>query len=233
MNKTAANAKAWALFHKLLALAEQGVDGEKMAAQNKLARLQQRYDFSVPLAGETSDLFSGNFKRSASARRIYSFRSNELDIASSVKWAIESAAKIPCLHRDTGLYAEATASTARKLTEIADHITQSFRILLDKFSAVEGVRALDRSAFLQGLYDGMMNEARTVGQRLPGPSQGVRKRKAKKPAASGAPGMRIHPYTMAVDLGKQIRFSASMDKIAGELEAAVRKGLAQGSEPAS
>ena len=68
-----ANPRAWALFKKLQALAERGIDGEKMSAQNKIARLKARFDFSVADPAETPDLFSGTFKRSTTARRIYSF----------------------------------------------------------------------------------------------------------------------------------------------------------------
>jgi len=42
-----ANAKAWALLKKLQALAEQGIDGEKISAQGKIARLTTRFDFTV------------------------------------------------------------------------------------------------------------------------------------------------------------------------------------------
>ena len=226
MNLKPANAKICALFKKLQALAERGVDGEKAVAQRKLARLKTRYDFSVPAANDTPDLFSGRFARSSAARRIYSFNANELDIANSVKWAIESATRIHCVHRGADLLAEATPATGRRLGEISDHIAQSIRVLLDRFRDLGGVSAGDRSAFLMGLYDGMMSETRAAGQRLPGWSRPAKKRKNRKPS-NDAPDLNIHPYAIAVSLGKQIRFSAPLEQITAELEAVAPKHLTQ------
>ena len=222
-----ANLKARALLKKLQALSEQGIDGEKISAQNKIARLKARFDFTVPDPAETPDLFCGSFKRSTTARRIYSFGGNEFDVANSVKWAIESATKIPCLYRDGDLLAEAAPSTANRLTEIAVHITHSFRALLEKFSAIDGVSVKDRGVFVMGLYDGMMNEVRKAGQRLPSRAGLTKMRKAKKRAVTRAPGLHIHPYTVALSLGKQIRFSAPLGKITAELEAVTQKHLTQ------
>ena len=228
MNLKPANSKARALLKKLQALAERGIDGEKTSAQRKIARLKARFDFGVPDPAETPDLFSGSFKRSTTARRIYSFGAHEFDVANSVKWAIESAAKIPCVYRDGDLLAESTPNTARRLTDIAVHIADSFRALLDKFSAVDGVSVEDRGVFVMGLYDGMMNEARNVGQRLPSRARVTKMRKAKIHAVTHARGLHIHPYTVALSLGKQIRFSAPLEQITAELEAVTQKHLTQG-----
>jgi hypothetical protein len=222
-NLTPANSKARALLEKLEALAERGIDGEKLSAQRKITRLKARFDFSQPDGAGTSDLFSGTFKKSATARKIYSFGAHEFDVANSVKWAIESAAKIPCVFRDGDLLAEAAPGTARKLVDLSGHIAGSFRALIAKFGALEGVSASDRNVFVMGLYDGMMNEPRRAGQRLPGrplPKQG---RKARKGAVAQASGLHIHPYTVALSLGQQIRFSAPLEKITAELEEVVRK----------
>ena len=219
------NAKTRVLFRKLHALAERGVDGERIVAQNKLARLQARYDFSLPARDDAPDLFSGKFARSSAARRIYLFNSGELDIANSVKWAVESATRIPCAHRGAELVAEATAATARRLAAICDHIAQSFRVLLRQFCGLDGVTAADRSAFLMGLYDGMMGDVRDAGQRLPARYSGKKRGRKKLPKGGGA-GMHVHPYSIAVGLGKQIRFSAPVEQITAELETAASNFLA-------
>jgi hypothetical protein len=73
--------------------------------------------------------------RSSAARRIYSFDNNELEVANAVKWAIESANKIHCVHRGAELLAEATPATARRLSEISNHIANSLRTLLARFTA--------------------------------------------------------------------------------------------------
>jgi hypothetical protein len=220
-----ANSKTRTLLKKLQALADRGIDGEKLSAQKKIARLEARFNFSAPAPEETPDLFLGTFKRSSKARLIYSFGRHEFDMANSVKWAIESAAKIPCMYRGGDLLAEATLSTTRRLTDIANHITHSFRTLIDQFSAVEGVSVTDRGAFVMGLYDGMMNETRNPGQPLPSRPGPKKMRKGKKHAVAHAPGLHIHPYTVALSLGKQIRFSAPLEQIAAELEAVTRKHL--------
>ena len=223
---TPANAKACALLKKLEALAERGIDGEKIVARRKIARLKARYDFSQPDETGTPDLFSGNFKHSRTARKIYSFGAHDFDVANSVKWAIESAVKIPCVYRHGDLLAEATSSTARRLANIAGHIANSFRALIEQFRAPDGVSAGDRSVFIMGLYDGMMNETRNAGQRLRGRSQVKKIRKAKKGAISQTSDLHVHPYTVGLSLGRQIRFCVPLEQITDELAEATRKHIA-------
>jgi hypothetical protein len=171
-------------------------------------------------------LFGGSFKRSSTARWICSFEGNDFEVANSVKWAIESATKIPCLYRGHDLLAEATPGTVHRLTDIALHIAQSFRALIDKFSAVDGVSVKDRGVFVMGLYDGMMNETRSVGQRLPSRPGPIKTRKGKKRSVTLDAGLHIHPYTLALSLGRQIRFSAPLHQIAAELDTVTQKRLA-------
>ena len=227
-NLTPANSKARALLSKLEALAERGIDGEKLAARRKLARLKARFDFSQPdKAGEAGapHLFFGDFKPSRTARKIYSFGSHEFDVANSIKWAIESAAKVTCVYRHGDLLAEASAPTARKLTEIAGYIANSFRALIQEFGRLEGASAGDRNVFVMGLYDGMMGETRQTGERLPGRAPAKKARKAKKDSPPPSPGLHVHPYTVGLSLGRQIRFSAPLEQITAELAEVTRKHI--------
>lgn len=224
-NLKPASVKARALLKKLQTLAERGIDGERLAAQRKIVRLKARFDFTASDPAETPDLFAGSFKPASKARRIYSFSAGEFDVANAVKWAIESATKITCVYRRGGLWAEASASTANKLTEIALHIANSFHTLADQFGAVDGVNRNDRVAFVMGLYDGMMNDLRNAGQRLPSRAGRTKTRKSKKKPVTGAAGLNLHPYSVALSLGKQIRFSAPLEQITAELEAATRKQI--------
>jgi hypothetical protein len=221
-----ANAKAWARLKKLEALAERGIDGERLVAQRKLKQLRARLDFSGAEPDETPDLFQGAFKQSNQARRVYSFSEAEVDVANSVKWAIENATGIRCSYRGRDLVAEAALGTANRLTDIAEHIAVSFRTLIEKFSAVTGVSATDRRTFIMGLYDGMMNDPRNAGQPLPGRAGLKKKGRAKKPAVSTASDLHVHPYTVAFGLGRQIRFSVPLGEIVADLEAATQKRLA-------
>jgi hypothetical protein len=220
------------MLGKLQALAERGVDGEKLAAQRKIQRLKARFDFDTPCAAETPDLFQGSFKRSSKAKWVYSFPAGEIDLANAAKWAIESATGIRCLYRDCDLLAEAATSTANRLARIAEHISQSFRTLIARFSAVNGVSLADRNVFVMGLYDGMMNDLRDVGQPLPGRPGLRRKGRVKKPPVSSATGLHVHPYTVVVGLGRQIRFSVPLQEIAAELDALTRPRLTDEAGPA-
>lgn len=228
-----ASAKARAVLRKLEALAERGVDGEKLVAQRKIARLKARFDFDAPGPADTLDLFQGTFKRARNARRIYSFTPAEFDVANQVKWAIETATGIPCVYRGCDLLAEASSSAAKRLAGIAEHISQSFRTLVAKFGGLNGVSVADRGVFVMGLYDGMMNDPRDMGQLLPSRPGPRRRGRVKKPADTPAAGLHIHPYTLAVGLGKQIRFSVPLQEIAGELDRLTQPRLADGCGPSA
>lgn len=56
-----------------------------------------------------------------------------------VSWRPGHGTNVRCLHRGAELLAEATPATARRLRQIADHIAQSFRVLLGRFCALDGV----------------------------------------------------------------------------------------------
>jgi hypothetical protein len=220
-----ANAKAWAKLKKLEALAERGIDGERLVAQRMLKKLKARLDFSGQAPAETPDLFRGKFKGASQARHVYCFKPCELDVANSVKWAIEAATGIRCVYRGCDLLAEASPGTAKQLTGIAEHIAQSFLTLIAQFSAVAGVTATDRRTFIMGLYDGMMNDQRDAGQPLPSRPRSKAKGRAKTPVANPASNLHVHPYTIACGLGRQIRFSVPLTEIVAELQAVTQKRL--------
>jgi hypothetical protein len=67
----------------------------------------------------------------------------------------------------------------------------------------------------------------TPGQPLPSRPGSAKRQRGRKRAAPRTAGLHIHPYTLAVGLGKQIRFSAPMEEVAAELELALRKCPAQ------
>ena len=217
--------KARALLLKLQALAERGIGGEKSTAKRKLAQLKAAYDFALPDAENKDDIFSGRFqtKRGAS---VTVATIADIEIGNFVKWAIESATGIECRFRGHQLVAAVNPASARRLKGLAATIANGFRELWAKFAAVPGVDPADRAAFFAGLYDGMMGEARPHGQPLPG-RRGVKPlRKAGKHAVGRVAGLHVHPYTVAVGLGKQIRFSVPLETIVGELETLVAGEIA-------
>ena len=185
-----------------------------------------RFDFDAPGRAETADLFQGRFSRASKAKWIYSFPPGEFELGNAVKWAIESATGIRCLYCDRDLLAEAAPGTANRLTRIAEQISQNFRALIAKYSTVNGASVSDRQAFIMGLYDGMMNELRDIGQPLPSrPGSRRKSGRVKKPAVSPATGLHLHPYSLALGLGRQIRFSVPLQEITAELDGLVRARL--------
>lgn len=235
-----ANAKARALLGKLERLADPangGMPDEIATARRKLQRLRSRFDFSKPDPADhaTLDIFAG-LHRTRSTRvtaHVHAFEPADFDIANSVKWAIEQTTGIACSFRDGVLSAAVSAGNAQRLAKVARHITQSFKSLLGQFSNVRGVTAADRRLFVRGLYDGMMNDLRGVGERLPGHATSrtsrtkPRKKTAEHPHAP--PGLAVHPYTVALGLGRQIRFAAPLATIAAELDRVTRPVLGAGS----
>jgi hypothetical protein len=163
------------------------------------------------------------------AAHVHTFQPADFDVGSAVKWAIEKATGIPCVFRGGDLLAEATPGTANKLAKVVLHITQSFQTLLDKLSMLNGVTTSDRTLFVRGLYDGMMNDGRGIGEPLPSRTAAhVKRTKAKKGAVATSPGLASHPYTVALSLGKQIRFATPLEEITAELERATQLAISPG-----
>ena len=208
---------------KLQALAERGVNGEKIAAQAKLKRLEARYDFSKPVL-RTEDIFAGTFRKSTQASPVMTYTATDFDIVNSVKWAIEARTGIECLFKGGSLMAAATPETAQQLRGIAVKVSSSFDGLWATFQIASGVVAADRGNFILGLYDGMMGEERH-GQRLPSRVTHTKCGQAKKRAVGHVAGLNLHPYSVAVELGKQIRFDVPLAEITGQLERTIKGEL--------
>lgn len=215
------------LRDKLKALAERGINGERDAEILKLARLESKVDFTGPDT-RGPDLFARAFTPATDqAHPIITFEEKDYDIGNAVKWAIESATQVRCLYHGTELLANATSDTANRLHDIAATISAEFGQLWQQFSQAPGVNPLDRQNFVLGLYEGMMDEARS-GEQLPQRAQ-PRKAKHGQPKVNAAkmpPGaVALHPYTVAFNLGKQIRFSVPITEIAGNLDRDVKAAL--------
>jgi hypothetical protein len=228
-----ANAKVHELLEKLQRLADPangGTKGEIDVANKKIARLKARFDFSGPAPDNTMDIFAElKVKRTRRAAHVHTFESTDLEIANAVKWAIETATGANCLFRGTELLAEVTTSTAKKLAKTALHISQSFQELLGRFCRLEGVKTSDRSLFVRGLYDGMMNDGRGRGEPLPtAPAPRRRAPKSRKSTGAAAPELAVHPYTLAYGLGRQIRFAAPLEELTAELNRITQAALARG-----
>lgn len=215
--KVPATAPARKLLAKLEVLAARpGTTPEGIAAERKLARLKAKYDFTAPDVSKEG-LFAGSYQTSPNAQPIISL--TDLDLASWVKWAIEEATGIRCLFRGQELLAQATPRTAEKLAGIGQTIASGFTGLWDRYRTFPTVAVEDRGLFLRGLYDGMMNQQKPTGERLPERFTVKACRKAKKRAVGHVAGIGLHPYAVAVDLGRQIRFNVPLPEITNQLEA--------------
>lgn len=210
---------------KLAALVSRGIDGEAENAKRKLARLDARYDFTAPCEQQKGDIFAGlQFNiRSQTARELATFAQTDSDIASFVQWAISTAAGVNGSLRQTAdwklsVWMEADASAIPRLTVIAETIRRSFADLWKSFAGTPGVRPEARKSFLLGLYDGMMIESRATGQCLPPVVAAKVKVSKRKRQLAAAPGISIHPYEIALGLGRDIRLSVPLGQIVETLE---------------
>lgn len=205
------------LLLKLQALANApGTPDEGAAAAKKLARLKAKYDFTPPDITKEG-LFAGHYQPSPNAVPILSI--HDASIGFWVKWAIEASTNIPCLFRGSELFAQASPRTAAKLSTISRTIATGFVDLWDRFRTFPAITAEDRLIFLRGLYDGMMNEQKPQGQPLPqrcGANSVMRK--AKRQAVTPPAHLGLHPYTIALGLGQQIRFNVPLPDIASQLD---------------
>jgi hypothetical protein len=69
---------------------------------------------------------------------------------------------------------------------------------------------------------------RAVGQPLPSRPALKRRGRPTKSAVSAGTDLHIHPYTLALGLGRQIRFSVPLQEIAAELDGLTQRCLANG-----
>lgn len=215
--KKPAHRRVRLLRSKLEALAAVGIGGEKLNAQKKLARLLKRYDFTAPEV-VLGDMFGGKFIPSPVSRQLAVYPRNDQDIAAAVKWAIEDATGLHASFRGDALLVEADVSCLPQLISIADRITNGCRLLWERFERAPGITPRDRSLFLRGIYDGMMDEQRQAGERLPERRIEAVRSSRKRNALATAPGVGIHPYSVALDLGRQLRFETPVTDIVGSLE---------------
>lgn len=220
-----ATGRARKLLAKLTALAERGINGEKANAIKKLVRLRLRFDFSQPDNSEAK-LFDGVFIRGFASVPVHQFTEEQMPWAGNVKWAIETATRIPCSFRGAELMAEARPETAEKLGAIAKTIGDGFGSLWEQYSRAPGVCPSDRSIFFYGLYDGMMNETRPAGVALPSRPTITRVPKAKRRALAAPAGITAHPYTIGARLGGRIRGAVPLAGIARELDSLIKGEIA-------
>lgn len=127
--------------------------------------------------------------------------------------------------------AAATNGTATKLGKIAETVSMSFLELWNEYSRANGTFATDRPLFYRALYDGMMNDDRAAGEALPARTMPAKMPKAKRKALAFVAGLNIHPYSVALELGRMIRFSVPLPDVAARLKEKIAGALPATTEP--
>lgn len=239
--KSAAKPAHHTLREKLQRLCDSPVAGEAEAAKLKLKRLLARYDFDTPLEPSGPDLFAGVSVtgKNRKSQLLFTFDIADSDVAGFVQWAMEQAYDVETgirggMQRENSIWVEAPADAMPELKRVSETIRAQFIGLWKTLREKADVEPDDRKPFMLGLYDGMMDDPRQPGQALP-QRMGLfskKKKKAKpkpKPTADAKgkkvahrPGLATHPYTLALELGRQIRFCASLKKTT----AALKRGIA-------
>lgn len=196
-------------------VAAPGTPEEGEVARLKLERLLARVDFTVNRE-DVEGIFTGHFQKSNDARPVCLCADPSL--ANQIKWALEESTGIPCLFRGAELYAQATPATAEQFRGIAATIEEGFTRLWESYCTFPTVTPADRSLFWRGLYDGMLNTPRPPGQPLPQRSVTKGRGRKLKGVTGFAAGIGIHPYSIALELGQQLRFRVPVQEVTNQLE---------------
>ncbi|MEI8311907.1 MAG: hypothetical protein WCH98_14255 [Verrucomicrobiota bacterium] len=213
-------------------MAARGTDHEKAIAKDKLKRLDARYDFAAPADIEVGDIFDG-WERPASSQQshpVLKAKKEWLDAANLIKWVFQDKFKTPSGWRSLADGAELMLHAGKADTDrfkpFAKNLHDTIVAACSEFSCGRTVRELDRAPFLNGLYDGLMDEPRPAGTMMPGFSPVAKKKlsrrkKPAKPAAATGHAATIHPYDIGRDVGKKLRVNIPRDELCEGIRLAV------------
>lgn len=218
------------------ALAERGVGGEKENAARKLEHLCRYFDFTKRKAADMKDIFANvakTIKKDHEARHLMTFPRCS-DSAQWVKWAIANGLNCETTLRTDkdwklSLYAHVGIGNLKAVSTLAERIAFAFEQSWQRFSKTPGVLVTDRSIFMRGLYDGMQDDIRKHGEPLPTPP--ARKPEKGKRSKANSATCAIHPYTLAVELGRALRIDTPTEKILSIIDA--RTGTIQDQQQAA
>ena len=221
-----------ARYLRLLAMQERGTKHEAAVAKVKIASLKNRYDFDFSLLPDEEpgeDLFSvaAHVRPDPMMRHLVVFDMQEAGIGNFVKWVLSEGLKINGVWRtakgSTALYVGAKEEDIPHLRHIAGIVSERFNSLWEHFSKTTGADPCDEPSFHAGLYDGLMRDPRKPGRAAPGRSpKRKRGRAAKKPVDTT---VRPHAYSVALDLGAQIRITRSLGQITALLDGLVGRDI--------
>jgi hypothetical protein len=218
-------------YVRLLAMAERGTKHEAVVAEMKLASLRGRYDFSVSPAAATTDPEDDLFSNAArirpdqkNSRRLIVFDMKEAPIGNFVKWVLLNGFRIDGVWRAaargkaTALYVGAKKEDLPALRHIAEVVSDRFKNLWRRFCETTGADSNDEPGFYAGLYDGLMRETRKAGRAIPARNRSAKRSRRKAPMKSAGTNVRPHVYSIALELGAEIRLNRPLDRITSLLD---------------
>jgi hypothetical protein len=232
MEKTLATTALRRRHAHLTEMATRGTDHEKSIAKEKLARLESRHDFSKQSEPEAADIFFGwqAPTYSEESHPLFVVAKNWQDAANLVKWVLadqfQASSAWRTLPDGVSLLVHAKIADVERMKPFAKSLLETIIAACTEFTGRRDVRELDRAAFLNGLYDGLMDEARPAGGMMPGFSpvakkKPVRLRKSKKSAPPVATSTSIHPYDLGRDAGRKLRTNMPREEICDAIRLAV------------
>ncbi|HYY27375.1 MAG TPA: hypothetical protein VE860_05500 [Chthoniobacterales bacterium] len=213
-------------YVRLLAMAERGTKHEAVVAEMKLASLRGRYDFSVSPAAATTDPEDDLFSNAARIRpdqkirrRLIVFDMEDAPIGNYVKWVLQNGFQIDGVWRATArgkataLYVGAKNEDLPALRNVAEIVSDRFKNLWRRFCETTGADSNDEPGFYAGLYDGLMGETRKAGKAIPARNRSAKKSRRKAPVKSAETNVRPHVYSIALELGAEIRLNRPLERI--------------------
>ncbi len=212
-------------------MAERGTTHEAAIAETKLASLRSRYDFSVSFAAAATNPEDDLFYNAARIRperkasqRLMVFDIKDSAIGNYSKWVLKEGFQIDGVWRGvargtgTALYVGAKAEDIPHLRHIAEVVTERFKSLWKSFVETTGADSSDEPSFYAGLYDGLMQEPRKAGQAIPRRNGSAKKGRRKARVTSDDTKVRPHAYSIALELGAQIRLNKPLGQITSLLD---------------
>ena len=212
-------------------MAERGTKHEAVVAEMKLASLRGRYDFSASPAAATTDPDDDLFSNAArirpdqkNRRRLIVFDMEDAPIGNFVKWVLLNGFQIDGVWRATArgkataLYVGAKKEDLPALRHVAEVVSDRFKNLWRRFCENTGADSNDEPGFHAGLYDGLMGETRKAGKAIPARNRSAKKSRRRAPVKSAETNVRPHVYSIALELGAEIRLNRPLDRITSLLD---------------
>ena len=145
-------------------------------------------------------------------------------IGNFVKWVLLNGFQIDGVWRAiergkaTALYVGAKKEDLPALRHVAEVVSDRFKNLWRRFCENTGADSNDEPGFHAGLYDGLMGETRKAGKAIPARNRSAKKSRRRAPVKSAETNVSPHVYSIALELGAEIRLNRPLDRITSLLD---------------